>query len=83
MCTVFNLQGAGENRASFLAWARSSAGESARLISVRSVVRLYSGPLCGDVAQLGERRLCKPEVVGSIPIISTKEEVVSRLFSAG
>jgi hypothetical protein len=26
----------------------------------------------GDVAQLGERGLCKPEVVGSIPIISTK-----------
>ena len=25
----------------------------------------------GDVAQLGERGLCKPEVVGSIPIIST------------
>ena len=25
----------------------------------------------GDVAQLGERRLCKPEAVGSIPIIST------------
>ncbi len=27
-----------------------------------------SGP--GDVAQLGERRLCKPEVVGSSPIVS-------------
>ncbi len=25
----------------------------------------------GDVAQLGERGLCKPEVVGSIPIVST------------
>ena len=25
----------------------------------------------GDVAQLGERRLCKAEVVGSIPVIST------------
>ena len=25
----------------------------------------------GDVAQLGERRLCKPEVAGSIPVIST------------
>ena len=25
----------------------------------------------GGVAQLGERRLCKPEVVGSIPITST------------
>ncbi len=28
----------------------------------------------GDVAQLGERRLCKAEVVGSIPIVSTKIE---------
>ena len=26
----------------------------------------------GAVAQLGERGLCKPEVVGSIPISSTK-----------
>jgi hypothetical protein len=25
----------------------------------------------GDVAQLGERRLCKPEVVGSSPIVSS------------
>ena len=29
----------------------------------------------GDVAQLGERRLCKPEVVGSIPIISIVVEM--------
>jgi hypothetical protein len=62
----------------FKAWARSSVGKSARLISVRSVVRFYSGPPSrsellgsGDVAQLGERGLCKPEVVGSNPIIST------------
>ena len=27
--------------------------------------------LLGAVAQLGERGLCKPEVVGSIPISST------------
>ena len=26
--------------------------------------------MSGDVAQLGERRLCKPEVVGSSPIVS-------------
>ena len=25
----------------------------------------------GDVAQLGERGLCKPEVAGSIPVVST------------
>jgi hypothetical protein len=29
----------------------------------------------GAVAQLGERGLCKPEVVGSIPIGSTKPSV--------
>jgi hypothetical protein len=29
----------------------------------------------GAVAQLGERGLCKPEVVGSIPISSTKFQV--------
>ncbi len=29
-------------------------------------------PPCGDVAQLGERGLCKPEVAGSIPVVSTK-----------
>ena len=28
----------------------------------------------GDVAQLGERRLCKPEVRGSIPLISTFDD---------
>jgi hypothetical protein len=28
----------------------------------------------GDIAQLGERRLCKPEVTGSIPVISTIKE---------
>jgi hypothetical protein len=27
----------------------------------------------GAVAQLGERRLCKPEVVGSTPISSTQD----------
>ena len=46
---------------------------------MRSVVRLYLGPPSsglgreadGAVAQLGERRPCKAEVVGSIPISST------------
>ena len=28
----------------------------------------------GDVAQLGERRLCKAEVRGSSPLISTRAE---------
>ena len=31
-----------------------------------------SGPAKGGVAQLGERLLCKQEVVGSIPFTSTK-----------
>ena len=56
--------------------------QSARLISVRSEVRIFPGPLgkpleqdifvvgSGDVAQLGERRLCKPEVAGSSPVVS-------------
>ena len=30
--------------------------------------------IVGAVAQLGERRFCKPEVVGSIPISSTNSE---------
>ena len=33
---------------------------------------LFSGVWRGGVAQLGERLLCKQEVVGSIPITSTK-----------
>ncbi len=31
----------------------------------------------GDVAQLGERWLCKPEVAGSIPVISTRKARIS------
>ena len=30
-------------------------------------------PALGDVAQLGERWLCKPEVTGSIPVVSTSK----------
>ena len=39
----------------------------------RSLVQLHPGPCkttIGDVAQLGERWLCKPQVSGSIPLIS-------------
>jgi hypothetical protein len=32
----------------------------------------------GAVAQLGERGLCKPEVVGSIPISSTEKKRAAR-----
>jgi hypothetical protein len=34
----------------------------------------------GAVAQLGERRFCKPEVVGSIPISSIAPENGADLF---
>ena len=51
---------------------------------MRSEVRFFPGPFFyesrdtsddfdpGDVAQLGERWLCKPEVAGSIPVVSIK-----------
>ena len=48
------------------------------MISVRSEVQVFPGPplsqarLNGAIAQLGERLLCKQEVVGSIPSGSTK-----------
>ena len=35
----------------------------------------------GDVAQLGERRPCKAEVVGSSPIVSTSVEIFARTIS--
>ena len=35
-------------------------------------MRYWLGPNWGAVAQLGERRPCKAEVVGSNPISSTK-----------
>ena len=50
---------------------------------MRWVVRVHPGPpspgpvrleACGDIAQLGERRLCKPEAAGSSPAISTRIE---------
>ena len=49
-------------------------------MSVRSEVQIFPGPPfpafagvphCGAIAQLGERLLCKQEVVGSIPSGST------------
>jgi hypothetical protein len=39
------------------------------------VAKIASGNasgITGGVAQLGERRLCKPEVIGSIPFTSTR-----------
>ena len=58
--------------------AYSSVGESARLISVRSVVQIYLGPpsrglaKAGGIAQLEEHLLCKQGVSGSNPLTSTK-----------
>jgi hypothetical protein len=53
---------------------------------VRSVVQIYLGPPSpgalakqGAVAQLGERRPCKAEVVGSNPISSTSSLVAGRI----
>ena len=62
------------------------------MISVRSEVRVFPGPpappcFCrhpGAIAQLGERVLCKHEVVGSIPSGSTRwliEDAYFRLAS--
>ena len=49
------------------------------LITQGSLVRIQSGPLRnggvpGDVAQLGERRLCKADVGGSSPPGSTRQD---------
>src|SRR5690606_36078481 len=51
-------------------------------------LRLDFASFSGGLAQLGERRLCKPEVIGSIPISSTTkspESAVCRVrgFSRG
>ena len=40
---------------------------------------LYS-PAHGDVAQLGEHRLCKPRVEGSSPFVSTKNTAGQKLI---
>src|SRR5918995_3576767 len=37
----------------------------------------------GALAQLGERRLCKPEVTGSIPVRSTRKFLHTSLFYRG
>ena len=56
----------------------SSVGQSAPLIRVRSVVRIYPDPpvfgdlTTGAIAQLGEHLLCKQGVAGSIPAGSTR-----------
>ncbi len=47
-----------------------------RLESVhRTLSSGFARPARGGVAQLGERVLCKHEVVGSIPIASTKQSL--------
>ena len=51
---------------------------------MRSEVQIFPDPpvRLGAVAQLGEHRLCKPEVVGSIPISSTKSACVTKRKSS-
>ena len=56
---------------------------------MRSEVRLFPDPpIVGAIAQLGERLLCKQEVIGSIPIGSTSPSggsaarVMSNAFQA-
>jgi hypothetical protein len=71
----------GQGRPRRPARAFSSVGESARLITVRSLVRIQKGPRSsGDVAQLGEHLLCKQGVAGSSPAISTSERPFRCLF---
>ena len=56
------------------------------MISVGSVVQIYSGPPAfGELAQLGERLVCNQEVTGSIPVFSTslREALASLAASAG
>jgi hypothetical protein len=49
------------------------------------VVRTHPDPpvLSGGVAQLGERLLCKQEVIGSIPFTSTKNNMAKRFAACG
>ena len=44
---------------------------------------LWYDEVPGDVAQLVERGLCKPEVVGSIPIVSTSRRHGCRVLTVG
>jgi hypothetical protein len=45
-------------------------------------VRTLGLPASGGVAQLGERRLCKPEVIGSNPFTSTSWQLHQRHVEA-
>ncbi len=40
-------------------------------------------PPCGDVAQLGERRVRNAKVVGSNPIVSIRFRIVPRMLDHG
>ena len=58
-------------------WAISSAGKSAPLIRVRTLVRIQDSPTLnlklvgGGIAQLVERCLCMADVSGSSPLTSS------------
>jgi hypothetical protein len=49
---------------------------------ISRVEKAVNEELHGDIAQLGERRLCKAEVTGSIPVISRKyKKDVFRIYN--
>src|SRR5439155_27028086 len=48
----------------------ASGGRSSSAARSKPRNGLYTGRRNGALAQLGERRLCKPEVTGSIPVRS-------------
>ena len=49
------------------------------MTKARRATELHWGAL-GALAQLGERRLCKPKVTGSIPVRSIKKALETGLF---
>ena len=62
-------------------WTISSVGQSARLITGRSGVRVPEGPPYGGIAQLGEHLPCTQGVKSSNLFISTiKLRIISQLF---
>ena len=54
---------------------RTESGVFKKSVEKTKVERLSQSPEYGGIAQLGERLLCKQEVNGSIPFISTTDRV--------
>jgi hypothetical protein len=51
--------------------AVAASAPAGLMVRINNQVSIIHHQYPGDVAQLGERRLCKPEVAGSIPVVST------------